>query len=144
VRSTKYWLVCLAAVGAVMLDGCAVPRRPPTIVQHPAEPPNPFDDSSTSFTVQGARFAPGETAIVKVCVTPEGGIASADVVGSSGDKRFDDFALVWARQVRLRAPPQAAPSQDPAGAQPQCGPVRVEIHPTGTPGVFSEHSSAVG
>jgi len=100
------WVVCLAALGAVMLNGCAAPRRPPPVAAHPAQPPDPFDDTATSFTVQGARFAPGETAIVKVCVTPEGSIASADVVGSSGDKRFDDYALVWARQVRLRSVPR--------------------------------------
>lgn len=135
------WIVCLAALGAVVLNSCAAPRRPPPVAVHPAEPPGPFDDTSTSFTVQGARFAPGETAIVKVCVTPEGSIASADVVGSSGDKRFDDYALVWARQVRLRTVPQGAPSQAPA--QSSCGPVRVEIRPAATPGVFSEHSSVL-
>jgi TonB family protein len=128
-----------------MLDGCAAPRRPPPVAVHPAEPPDPFDDTSTSFTVQGARFAPGETAIVKVCVTPEGSIASADVVGSSGDKRFDDYALVWARQVRLRSVPQEvrSPSQSTAPAQSSCGPVRVEIRPAAMPGVLSEHSSAL-
>jgi TonB family protein len=138
-------VVCLAALGAVMLDGCAAPRRPPPVAAHPAEPPDPFDDTATSFTVQGARFAPGETAIVKVCVTPEGSIASAAVVGSSGDKRFDDYALVWARQVRLRSVPQGVPSrsQTPAPTQSTCGPVRVEIRPAGMPGVLSEHSSAL-
>jgi TonB family protein len=139
------WVVCLAALGAVMLSGCAAPRRPPPLPEHPAEPPDPFDDTSTSFTVQGARFAPGETAIVKVCVTPEGSIASADVVASSGDKRFDDYALVWARQVRLRSVPQGSQSQSqtPAPTQSSCGPVRVEIHPAAMPGVLSEHSSAL-
>ena len=138
-------VVCLAALGAVMLDGCAAPRRPPPVAAHRAEPPDPFDDTATSFTVQGARFAPGETAIVKVCVTPEGSIASADVVGSSGDKRFDDYALVWARQVRLRSVPQGAPSrsQTSVPTQSSCGPVRVEIRPAGMPGVLSEHSSAL-
>ena len=140
------WVLCLAALGAVMLNGCAAPRRPPPSAVHPAEPPDPFEDTSTTFTVQGARFAPGETAIVKVCVTAAGTIASADVVGSSGDKRFDDYALVWARQVRLRSVPQGvypgASSQTPA--QSSCGPVRVEIHPASMPGVLSEHSSALG
>jgi TonB family protein len=134
-------VMCFAALGAVMLDGCAAPRRPPPVMAHPAEAPDPFDDTSTSFTVQGARFAPGETAIIKVCVTAEGTITSANVVGSSGDKRFDDYALVWARQVRLRSLPQAAPSQTPT--QSSCGPVRVEIHPSSMPAVLSEHSSAL-
>jgi TonB family protein len=139
------WFLCLAVLGAVMLDGCAAPRRPPPVAMPRAEPPDPFDDTSTSFTVQGARFAPGETAIVKVCVTSEGSIASADVVGSSGDKRFDDYALVWARQVRLRSVPQGAPSPSatPLPTQSQCGPVRVEIRPAAMPGVLSEHSSAL-
>jgi TonB family protein len=141
------WLVCLAALGAVMLDGCAAPRRPPPVTVHAAQLPDPFDDTSTSFTIQGARFAPGETAIVKVCVTPEGSIASADVIGSSGDKRFDDYALVWARQVRLRTVPQGvgpgAPSPTPSPTQSSCGPVRVEIRPAAMPGVLSEHSSAL-
>jgi TonB family protein len=125
-RAWFAWL-CAAALG-----GCVTVRHTP-----PPEPPSPFDDSSASFTVHGARFAPGETAIVKVCVTPDGSIASADVVGSSGDRRFDEFALVWARQVRLKS--------QPPGAQPQplCGPVRVEIRPAGVPGVFAEHSSAL-
>ncbi len=95
-------------------------------------PPNPFDDSSSSFLVNGARFPPGETAIVKVCVTAAGTIASADVVGSSGDKRFDDFAVTWARQVQLRTLPQGVQTDT------VCGPVRVEIKagplPEGLPG----------
>jgi TonB family protein len=140
------WVLCLAALGAAMLDGCAAPRRPPPVAIQRAEPPDPFDDTSTSFTIQGARFAPGETAIIKVCVTSEGSIASADVVGSSGDKRFDDYALVWARQVRLRSVPQGAPSSSSPTSLPpqsQCGPVRVEIRPAAMPGVLSEHSSAL-
>jgi len=132
----KPWLRCIAVLSVGMLMGCVAARHAVTAAA-PPEPPNPFDDTSASFTVHGARFAPGETAIVKVCVTPEGTIASADVVGSSGDKRFDDFALIWARQVRLRTLPQGAQTQD------LCGPVRVEIRPASTPGVFSEHSSAL-
>jgi len=128
---------------AAALIGCAAapPQRVPAATAPPPEPPSPFDESSASFTVRGARFAPGETAIVKVCVSPEGTIASADVVGSSGDKRFDEFALAWARQVRLKSLPSgAAPMQ----TQTLCGPVRVEIHPASVPGVFADHSSALG
>ena len=136
------WVGCLAALGAVMLSGCAAVRRPPPVATPPAEPPDPFDGTSTSFTIQGARFAPGETAIVKVCVTPEGSIASADVVGSSGDKRFDDYALVWARQVRLRPVPAGSQAHG-LPQSPLCGPVRVEIRPAALPGVLSEHSSAL-
>jgi len=142
-------MVCFIALGAVILQGCAAPRRAPAVVRA-AAPPDPFDDTSTSFTVQGARFAPGETTIVRVCVTAAGTIASADVIGSSGDKRFDDYALVWARQVRLRSAPEgSASAQQPAPAltappaQSSCGPVRVEIRPAVMPGVLSEHSSGL-
>ena len=149
-------MVCFTVLSAVILEGCAAPRRAPAVVRA-AAPPDPFDDTSTSFTVQGARFAPGETTIVRVCVTAAGTIASADVIGSSGDKRFDDYALVWARQVRLRSmPPDGrASAQSPASpqsptpaltappAQSSCGPVRVEIRPAAMPGVLSEHSSGL-
>ncbi len=119
-----------------VLAGCSTPRRAPQPAAHSLQPapvpPSPFDDSPSSFLVNGARFPPGETAIVKVCVTPAGTIASADVVGSSGDKRFDDFAVSWARQVQLRALPQGVQTDT------VCGAVRVEIKaaplPEGLPG----------
>jgi TonB family protein len=121
----------LLVIGA--LGGCmARPRTPLPASRPPAAPANPFEDSSSSFLVNGTRFPPGETAIVKVCVTPEGTIASADVVDSSGDKRFDDFAVTWARQVQLRNLPQGTQTDT------VCGPVRVEIKvaplPEGLPG----------
>lgn len=112
-RTTLLSLACLAALSA-----CSWPRRPSPVA---SALPDPFDESSSSFLVSGARFPAGETAIIKVCVSPDGTISSADVVGSSGDKRFDDFAVVWARQVRLKSMPQGAQTQE------ICGPVRVEI-----------------
>ena len=39
-----------------------------------------------------------EGVLARFLGNPEGSIASADVVGSSGDKRFDDFALGWAEE----------------------------------------------
>lgn len=103
----------------------------------PPPAPNPFDDDSASFLINGGHFPAGETAIVKVCVTPQGTIASADVVGSSGDKRFDDSAVLWARQVRLRNHPQGVQMES------VCGPVRVEIKPAPLPEGLSGRQSAL-
>lgn len=132
VRATLLPVACLMALGA-----CSWPRRPTAAAAAPPPPPDPFDETSSSFLVSGVRFAAGESAIVKVCVTPQGTIASADVVGSSGDKRFDDFAILWARQVKLKNLPQ--------GAQTQiiCGPVRVEIKTAPLPEALPGRQSAV-
>ena len=134
-------LVCLALLSACSLprlpDRAAAARQPPAPPTAP-EPPNPFDDSSASFVVSGARFAPGETAIVKVCVSPDGTISSANIIGSSGDQQFDNFALIWARQVRLRSVPQGAQSEE------LCGPVRVEIKPASLPPSFADRESSLG
>src|SRR5579863_7920050 len=102
-RSSGPGQAAVALSCALALAGCAALRPP--VASAPPAMPDPFDDASASFTVRGARFAPGETAIIQVCVTAGGTIESADVVGSSGDKRFDDFALLWARQVKLRSFP---------------------------------------
>ena len=132
----------LAIWGLAVVAGCSAPPRVPSSAAMASPPvpmpPNPFDDASSSFLVNGARFPPGETAIVKVCVTPMGAIASADVVGSSGDKRFDDFAITWARQVQLRSLP--------LGLQTVtiCGPVRVEIRPAPLPEGLPGRQSALG
>jgi TonB family protein len=137
VRTAIGPLVCL-----VLLSACSLPRLPDraAAARQPAapEPPNPFDDSSASFVVSGARFAPGETAIVKVCVSPDGTIASANIIGSSGDRQFDNFALIWARQVRLRSMPQGTQTEE------LCGPVRVEIKPASLPPSFADRESSLG
>jgi TonB family protein len=99
--------------------------------------PNPFDDASASFLVSGARFAAGEFAIVRVCVTPLGTIESADVVGSSGDRRFDEFAVVYARQVRLKTLPEGLQTVS------VCGPVRVEIKAAPMPEALPGRQSAL-
>jgi TonB family protein len=126
--------MCIAALSACSSN----PRPRPVVVLAEPAPPNPFDNSSTSFVVSGPRFPPGETAIVKVCVSADGVIASADVVGSSGDKRFDDFALVWARQVKLGNLPQGDQAKE------ICGPVRVEIKAAPLPRILSAGDSALG
>jgi TonB family protein len=126
--------------GLLLLDGCATALlRPATPAGAPAEPerPSPFDEDPASFLVTGGRFPAGETAIVKVCVTPEGLIGSAQIMSSSGDKRFDDYALLWARQVRLRSLPAGQTSEA------LCGPVRVEIRPAPVPEGLPGRQSAL-
>ncbi|HEY1724465.1 MAG TPA: hypothetical protein VGF89_03505 [Steroidobacteraceae bacterium] len=91
----------------------------------------PFDDAPVSFVVAGPRFSPGEVTIVKVCLAPDRSIISVNLLASSGDRRFDDMALNWARQVKLRSAPA------PAGAlMLRCGEVRVEIHQPTEPRVI--------
>jgi TonB family protein len=99
---------------------------------------NPFDDTPSTFVVAGPHFAPGETAIVRICVSTDGAISSANVIGSSGDKRFDDLALLWARQVRLSSRPQAN------NAKELCGAVRVEIRGLPLPRGISGADSSLG
>jgi hypothetical protein len=103
----------------------------------PATPPDPFDPGSVSFMVAGPHFAQGESALVRVCVAPDGLIASADLLLPSGDKRFDDFAIGWARQVKLSG------RRDATGAE-ICGPVRVEIRVSPQPRVLSGADSSLG
>jgi TonB family protein len=135
VRTTLLVLACVA------LGACSWPRRLAPVASTPPTAPapvlNPFDESSASFMVSGARFPAGETAIVKVCVTPEGTISSAAVVGSSGDRRFDEFAVGWARQVRLRNMPQGLQTEE------VCGPVRVEIKAAPLPEALPGRQSAL-
>jgi hypothetical protein len=91
----------------------------------------PFDDAPVSFVVAAPHFTPGEVTIVRVCLASDRSIASADVMASSGDRRFDDLALTWARQVRLRSAPG-----DGVRLQ-SCGEVRVEIRIPAEPRVIS-------
>jgi hypothetical protein len=123
--------VCVAAVA-----GCAAAARPARVPPAPAPQP-PFDDAPVSFVVAGPRFTPGEVTIVKVCIAADHRVLSADIMASSGDRRFDDFALSWARQVRIRAAPA-----DGAALQP-CGEVRVEIRKPSEPRVISGADSAL-
>jgi hypothetical protein len=121
--------VCLA-----MISGC-VPtarRAPPARIALP-----PFDDAPVSFVVAGPRFTPGEVTIVKVCIAPDRSILSAAVMASSGDRRFDDMAVSWARQVRVRSAPRDG------SALQACGEVRVEIRTPTEPRVISGSDSAL-
>jgi Gram-negative bacterial TonB protein C-terminal len=97
----------------------------------------PFDEAPVSFVVAGPRFTPGEVTIVKVCIAADRSILSAAVMASSGDRRFDDLAVNWARQVRVRAAPLDG---SPIRA---CGEVRVEIRAPSEPRVISGVDSSL-
>jgi Gram-negative bacterial TonB protein C-terminal len=124
----------LIAVCVATVAGCAATARPgpPARLGLP-----PFDDAPVSFVVAGPRFTPGEVTIVKVCIAADRSILSADIMASSGDRRFDALAITWARQVRVRAAPRdGSPVQ-------ACGEVRVEIRTPTEPRVISGADSAL-
>jgi hypothetical protein len=114
--------------------GCA-PRARPAPTVRVALPP--FDDAPVSFVVATPRFTPGEVTIVRVCVAPDRSILSANVMASSGDRRFDEFALTWARQIRVRSAPADGSPLD------ACGEVRVEIRTPTEPRVLSGPDSSL-
>jgi TonB family protein len=103
----------------------------------PPPPLSPFADAPVSFLVHG-NFARGEQVVVRVCLRPDHSIASSDILESSGDPRFDERALDWARLVQLRA--ASAPGRTIA----PCGPVRVELHDTGAPGMGHQVGEGLG
>ena len=105
-------------------QGSAPPAPPP-----PPEPLSPFDDSPVIIAVPGQHFSSGERVIVTVCLGADHSIVSADIFESSGDSKFDQLAVMWARRIRLR---DAAPGNLIAS----CGPVRVEVRPAQEPRVF--------
>lgn len=104
----------------------------------PPQPLSPFDDSPVIFTVAGLHFTRGERVIVTVCLGPNHSIASADIFESSGDSKFDQLAVSWARRIRLREAAQ--------GAQPvaSCGAVRVEVRPAQEPRMFNVPADSLG
>jgi TonB family protein len=85
-----------------------------------ADEPPPLT-TTRSFLIRGQHFAVGQSASLKVCVSADGAIASVELLRSSGEPGFDEFALVWARQADVsqwvRKDQQAE----------SCGSVRVEI-----------------
>lgn len=107
----------------------AGPSNPPPAPPAPPEPLSPFDDSPVIFTIAGQHFTRGERVIVTVCLGPNHSIASADIFESSGDSKFDQLALMWARRIRLR---EAAQGEQTAS----CGAVRVEVRPAQEPRMF--------
>ncbi len=90
---------------------------------------SPFDDAPVIFTVAGQHFTRGERVIVTVCLGPNHSIVSADIFESSGDSKFDQLAVMWARRIRLR---EAAQGELIAS----CGAVRVEVRPAQEPRMF--------
>jgi hypothetical protein len=131
-------IAIVIAVCVAIVAGCASARPRPVgqpVVTRIAQPP--FDDEPISFVVAAPRFTPGEVTIVKVCLAADRTILSAAVMASSGDRRFDDLALTWARQVRLRSPPGD-------GSRLQaCGEVRVEIRTPSEPRIIAGPDSSL-
>jgi hypothetical protein len=95
----------------------------------PPEPLSPFDDSPVIIAVAGQHFSSGERVIVTVCLGADHSIVSSDIFESSGDTKFDQLAVMWARRIRLR---EATPGDQIAS----CGSVRVEVRPAQEPRVF--------
>jgi len=127
-------LVALAAV-----NGCARPViKPVPVPLAVPRPVEPFVDDPVSFMVPGRHFPPGEVSIIRLCVAPDRTIASAQVIESSGDARFDEMALVWARQIKLRSA-----TDDGVPVQP-CGQVRVELRIPSEPRVVSGSDVSLG
>lgn len=126
-----WWLIA----NAMWVTACApaVPVRQPA----PLPPISPFDETPIVFSVSGQRFARGEHVVVTVCLAPDRSIASAQVLESSGDSKFDALAVTWARRVRLRA---AARGELLA----TCGAVHVEVHPSQEPPVLRAPVDTLG
>jgi hypothetical protein len=146
VDARAWTVIALTLCGA--MPACSINRRPQMpVVVTPAPAPqaalNPFDETPNAFVVAGPHFTPGETAIVRICVSTEGVISSANLIGSSGDKRFDDLALVWARQVKLASRDQSTATQTDL-AKETCGAVRVEIRGVGLPRGLAGADSSLG
>jgi TonB family protein len=112
------------------LAACATAPQPPVI--------DPVRIEDASFLTRGPAFAPGLYVTVRICVTPQGQIGSAAVVLSSGDKRFDDYVLGFARRVQVQ--PQRVNGRPVAA----CDTVRVEINHDLPPAPGVGVSSAVG
>jgi TonB family protein len=139
--ATSSWIrsVIVLTMSVSLMGACSWNPRPVSrAAARPVVDLNPFDAAPHSFVVAAPRFAPGETAIVRICVSTEGVISSANVIGSSGDRRFDEFALIWARQVRLASRPQND------NAKELCGAVRVEVRGVPFPDALSGADNALG
>ena len=98
----------------------------------------PFADDPVSFVISERRLIPGEVTIVRVCIAPDRTISSTNVIESSGDPRFDDMALGWARLIKLRSVPANGTPVEP------CGEVRVEIRHSSEPRMLSGSGTSLG
>lgn len=117
-------------MGAVLLAACA--SRPQTVVVQPM-----YIEDRT-FLARVPPFAEGLVTTVRLCVAPAGHLTSTEVVVSSGDKRFDDFVIDYARRV------QVTPGSINGRRQPGCSNVRVEINRHRSVPVRGEGSSSLG
>jgi TonB family protein len=112
-------------------------------VRATAPPPSPFDDAPVSFYISGLRFGVAQVATVRLCVTADGQVTHATLLESSGDDRFDQLALIWARRVRMRKDSDAGHPFPGDAPGELCGPVRVELRLSPKHGL-SGPSEAVG
>ena len=128
----KRWLIA----SACLLVGCATGGA---VSNSPASSVIALQLNDASFITRGPRFAPGLYATVKLCANHQGRIVSADVVLSSGEKRFDDYVVDYARRVQVIKPQQVKGS--PVSG---CNTVRVEINRITHPGMNAGEQSALG
>ncbi|HMD58265.1 MAG TPA: TonB family protein [Steroidobacteraceae bacterium] len=114
-RNCIVLILCFGGLGGCAHLGLPVPASPTLLSV--AE----LEDSTISFMVAGPRFTPGESAMVKVCLSAEGEIVSTQLIASSGERKFDDSALVWALQAKM------SPLISKGKPVATCEQVRVEI-----------------
>jgi TonB family protein len=125
-------ILCFGGLGGCAHLSAPVPAAPTLL------PVTELEDSSISFVVAGPRFTPGESAMVKVCLSAEGEIVSTQLIASSGERKFDDSALLWAQQAKmspliLKGKPVAT-----------CEQVRVEIRGAPYPHIGSGSDFSLG
>jgi len=107
-------------------------------IASPADDEQQNQRTSRSFFVRGNHFPTGQAALLRVCVTPQGTISTVKVVHSSGEARFDEFALVWAHQADVSNWVRKDQQHD------SCGYVRVEIGPGRPRSVEQAADTALG
>ncbi len=131
----------LTACLALLLPACVLQPTMPVAANGPRSPPpevSPFDEAPAVYPLGGQHFAPVDIAIVRVCLSDDLQVESAVLLHSSGDRRFDQAAQQWARQVRIR-------ESHPAGTVVQrCGEVHVEIRRVEGPRPAAGPSSVLG
>jgi len=139
-------VIFLILLCAIAPSACTQPQRGRPVrsaaASEPIAPPiliAPFEETSQSFLVAGLRFTPGESTVVKVCIAADRTIESTEVIESSGDKRFDQVAIQWARQVKIRSA-----TQDVRLVEEKCGSVRVEIRKSTEPRVIAGPDVSLG
>jgi TonB family protein len=130
-------LAALCCAG-LSLTACAAYIRPSAAVAPAPVVVTPVDVTTTYIATYGHHYSRGQYAVVQVCVTPEGAIASTRIIISSAQKTFDESALNWARQARYQ--PQLENGQPVYG----CQEVRVEINLRHEHDVGQRADSALG